>query len=579
MHVIRRAVIPIALVASLLVTAAPALGQCKSASWPFEIPPPSLHDGLEPFPLTSDRTSFYDGYTVLNSDTPVWNDIAHASGVLFAGTPYGGHVYDVSTDPRRRDPLQIAVIEGWPANIAGNPTGTRVTLPAFFAPNEIDSVYKAVDLKLFNGQIYYAIGGAVGIVLAQSNPGGVPSILYQEFHDQPGGGSDRHYSQVSLAVVGSRLYAFAATFVGSGVRVFDVTKATTAGCLLEEIGGVSCGGNSPAQGLMVTKPGASSRHKGVRVVDDPDGAGSGKAYMTVTWGTAGGVGLFELDLAGDTVVATSRGELAPGANTNDATLWRTGSVIGAALRTQGTSPFLAVYDLSSCLSDSCQGQNPSWQVDPNNKSSSRRIIASQAGGRDYLWTGEASRCVGPAPKEFIWDVTNFQQGASGVVDLTPSATASITGPDDLGNDFTKTLDYFRFYYPDSPGGSARQLPRAGVFAQGDDGPYLFRAMNSSVDTHRLTTGLGGAGGAAGYAGTAGAAGSAGTEGSGGAENGGSGAGGGHADPASTDEGGCGCRAVGDGGVPPNAWLGAALGAWLFARKRRNVQGEGVNARP
>ncbi len=478
--------IPRVLLTSLLILAAlaslamPTSAQCSNET-DFDIPPLSLWaNTLQPFPISSDRLSTFNGFQFPNSSYPIWTDIQTAGGYLLATTPYGGNIYDATTQARKESPQLKYVLEGW-LGLRGNPpipSSSVVSFPQWTAepPGEVNQMMARGAAQAYGGKIYFAVSGVIGLAVFEFNPAtpnSPPVSIYQDY-DGFNGDRDSSYGGIDFVEVGGTLYLIAAAKELGAVRAWDISKAATRTCAWESVGGTtSCGGNSPYVGILASRTGAAPISP--NAISAVEGA-NGKAYLAVNWWLARGVEVLELNKVGVSLQATSRGLVASTVQHVSSEIWRRGSTYGLAARERGTAGRLVLYNLSSCVAGSCSSAPLVWSRAMFDQVGGSRVTVAETGARAFLWTGEPTACSGSTEKETLLDVTNFTQ-SNGVVDLTPRTTAVLTGPGGTG-----TVNYFRFYYPENVTGSLRQAPLAADFSS--DG-YLYRAMQSSVDSHLL----------------------------------------------------------------------------------------------
>ncbi|HEY3570332.1 MAG TPA: PKD domain-containing protein [Thermoanaerobaculia bacterium] len=366
------------------------------------------------------------------------------NGYVLMALAHGIGIWDARTDPA--NPALVAAVR-YPAI-----TGQFPFLPT----GELSKI------------VFGGIGAAddsVAAITGYSGAGILVFDLTDKAHPRPAyQNAGKTSDSVYVAKIGGVHYGFLAA---SGLYVYNLDKALTYnGCL--ETDGVNAG-NCP--GVLVKQV----------TTDAP--AGSFVAgvdnFVAVTLGT-GGFQIFDM--------TNPLNPVAKGTGQRDR------PVQGLAMWKQGTSYYLAarlgksasvrlsqtaIYDVSCLASANGCGAlgGPLSTLNTDSASGTEYLSFSRSGSTPFLYAGGDGYCSGSdgQQREWLLDVSNPVVPK----DITPSSTMDTHAPYN-GVDTHVNINYWSYFYRESPTGFNLVAPRAGKF----NGDYFYRAGRSIFDIHK-----------------------------------------------------------------------------------------------
>ena len=411
------------LLSMTFVLATPAMGGECSDRFPHEPAPSELWGFIRPVDTGAlpsgggnRRSTFYNGFQIADSFTPLWLDVDPAGDYLLTTMPYGLQIWDVG-DGTSSDMFRIQNMSGW-----------QGAYPSFPPLGEDDFIWLTGDThEHAENRVYYAQVGLIGLAVWSWNPQSpfaVPKIHYQHEID-----TLSQYVDVELLQVSGRVYAFVANNAGSlsRVEVYDVTASQPLnGCL--DIGGVSTCANVHLGSFDV----------GESALRDISGVGQ---FLATTHSFSDGIRLWKV---GSSVLSPQLlKEVAPSDNTKNSGLWLHKGSYGLAVQTNSN---FKIFDVSACLGrGSCAAAAP-VKYNKAFGGSAGLISVFSAGGRALAYSAHVSQCSGPENKEELLDVSELDE----VREIMPRSTGSFPegGPVDYPGWYTPQSGVgFQWYQP------------------------------------------------------------------------------------------------------------------------------------
>jgi PKD repeat protein len=414
-------------------------------------PPPSAlwsNAQLQPawtgaLPSDRDTTNFNELYE--NYGSRNWFEgVEIQNGYILMALAHGIGIWDARTDPA--NPALVAAAR-YPAI-----TGQFPFLPT----GELSKI------------VFGGIGAAddgVAAITGYSGAGILVFDLTDKTHPRPAyQNAGKTSDSVYVAKVGGTRYAFLAA---NGLYVYNLDKAITYnGCL--ETDGVNAG-NCP--GVLVKQvTTASSAGSFVHGVDN---------FVAVTLGT-GGFQVFDMTNPLNPVAKVTGAQDRP---IQGIAMWHQGASYYLAARLGKSATVrlsqTAIYDVS-CIAgaNGCGGLgSPLSILNTDSASGTEYLSFSRSGATPFLYAGGDGYCSGSdgQQREWLLDVSNPALPQ----DITPANTLDTHAPYN-GVDTHVTIDYWSYFYRESPTGFNLMAPRAGKF----NGDYFYRAGRSVFDVHK-----------------------------------------------------------------------------------------------
>src|SRR5436305_2176800 len=417
---------------------------------PATPPPSSLWGNAQLQPawtgtLPSDRDATNFNELLENYGSRNWFEgVSIQNGYVLMALAHGIGIWDAHTDPANP---ALVVAARYPAVTGQFP---------FLPPGELSKI------------VFGGIGAAddgVAAIAGYSGAGILVFDLTDKTHPRPAyQNAGKSSDSVYVAKIGGIRYGFLSA---SSLYVYNLDKAITySGCL--ETDGVNAG-NCP--GVLVKQV----------TTDAP--AGSFVAgvdnFVAVTLGTGG----FQIFDATNPLNPISKGIGQRDRPVQGLAMWKQGTSYYLAARL-GKSASLrlsqtAIYDVSCIASaNGCGALAPlGTPLSTDSASGTEYLTFSRSGATPFLYAGGDGYCSGPDGQQHEWlldvpDPTNPN-------DITPSATTPETAPYN-GLNTTVAVNYWSYFYRESPTGSNLVAPRGGMF----NGDYFYRAGRSIFDVHK-----------------------------------------------------------------------------------------------
>jgi PKD repeat protein len=420
-----------------------AYSSCRS---PASSVPATYWGDLRPtdegtLPAQRDSTLYNDISQIgsfLGGNIPQWTSLDIENGWIFAGVAMGLQIWDARGSAAAQ-PVRKANVKG----------------PSQFPiwTHDLHEVQAVRDLDAPPGNdnvVAIAVNAAGGLVVFDTSDKTSPRGAY--------GDRGKLGKQVWAGRVGGRDYAFLATQT-TGLLAYDLTTAAaSAGCIEETPAVQSCGVYRGRIGLRDT----------VNFVDGVSDATGTRMWVVSSSGLPSLRG-FEIHNVSTPGQSPQPPILSGLADTivQGVALWRRGASYYLAVRVTAAAPQGRIYDVTNCLvSGVCSLGAPIAQLTMTSEPSEYYVTWSSAQGRDFLYFGGVSKCLGGLQSEWLFDVTVPSQPFELMKPL-PSQPAS----------------YWGWYYRRNATGFNNVGPRAGKF----NGPYFYRAAMSIFDVHQLAT--------------------------------------------------------------------------------------------
>jgi hypothetical protein len=384
------------------------------------------------------------------------------NGWVIAGLAHGIGIWDARTNPavptflsaRRYGPGQAG---GFPYIPTGE--GSKIPFGAVDAPAGVDTLAAVAG---YNG---------TGILVFDLRDKTTPRAIYQN--------SGKTSEAVYAARIAGRNYAFLGSQTPPGVYVYDLDRALT---------------NSPSgSGCRQDDSTSPSACPGVRIGTFPALPGGGYyvhgvgSLVAVGHGAGRGLSLYDVS---DPASPEMRGQALQGTSgypVYGVAMWQAagktyaGARVGVKVLPGGQlSPEeVQIFDVTACATGPCSpifvGNHPA----ATGGQSQYLTVSSDGSGKPFLYVGSDANCAGNSgatisAREYLLDVSN----PAAPVNVTPTVT---TGVEALYGTTTvsKAVNYWSWYYRESPSGFNLVAPRSGKF----NGDYFYRAGRSVFDFH------------------------------------------------------------------------------------------------
>lgn len=428
--------------------------------------------GFQPAETTIDRlrdSTAYNGFQLLGApsggpnDLEFFNavDILADGGTTYLYTAYnsGWQIWNI-TGSLADSPLRVSFRDGW-----RNDFHLFQTLPTelYFLIWDIS----VIDPPGSPGDTLVGVAGTepVGFSIWDAEDKTDPHQIYQNTGHQNG-------YQVDTANINGRSYAFVAS--GSGVEIYDMTRAREVGPCFEDTGtGTTCGGGNPVyRGSLTPWPWGRTRYVDVMSVGGRDFIALSDSFVSNPLGVevreildpstgssvqrihglhtiSYGVSLF--DYAGDQYLAAINFDEINIYNLNNCLTTGTGCNFS---NLESTTPTVALQDFAF-------------------------LQYSESNGAPYLYQGFHTLCSQPP--------TNSDSNLEHLLDLSGLATG---GPvvEIVGESYNdpghvapqRRLNYWTSYYDQATTGFSLVAGKHGMF----NGQYFYRAAQGVLDIHK-----------------------------------------------------------------------------------------------
>jgi PKD repeat protein len=413
-------------------------------------PPPSVlwsSSELQPaytgaLPPDRDSTSFNE-FTENYGNRNWFEGLEIQNGYIIAGLSHGIGFWDIRTDPA--NPAFVAA-KRYPA-LGQNgfpylPTGeqSKIVFGGIAAPDDTVAAIAG-----------YSGAGLLVIDIADKAH---PRAAYQN--------SDKTSDSVYAAKINGVRYAF---YAAGGLFTYNLDKALTFnGCLQSSANPNNCPGVMVGQAPTTVQAGSF-----VHGVDN---------YVAVSFSGSGGFQVFDMS---DPSHPVSKAIGARDRSAQGIAMWKQGTsyYLGVRLgRSALSGPQTAIYDVS-CIANAngCSGLTPLVARSYDTLSGSEYLTFSRSGSIPFLYVGGDAYCNGSdgQQREWLLDVSN----PASPRDITPTTTADMVAPYN-GVDTHVAINYWSYFYRESPTGFNLMSPRSGKFS----GDYFYRAGRSILDSHK-----------------------------------------------------------------------------------------------
>jgi hypothetical protein len=384
------------------------------------------------------------------------------NGWVIAGLAHGIGVWDARTTPdvptfvsaRRYGPGQVG---GFPYIPIGE--GSKIPFGAVDAPAGVDTLAAVAG---YNG---------TGILVFDLRDKTTPRPIYQN--------SGKTSEAVYAARLAGRSYAFLGSQTPPGVFVYDLDRALT---------------NSPSgSGCRQDDSSSPSACPGVRIASFPALPGGGYylhgvgTLVTVGHGAGRGFSVYDVSTPASPQMRGEAMSGAAGYPIYGVAMWESAgkTYVGARVGVKNLgggnlSPQeLQIFDVTACTTGLCTPTPVSSYPAATGGQSQYLTVSADASGKPFLYLGSDANCGATggatiASREFLLDVSTPTAPA----DVTPSVTIGVSALYDTTT-VSKSVNYWSWYYRESPSGFNLLVPRSGKF----NGDSFYRAGRAMFDFH------------------------------------------------------------------------------------------------
>jgi PKD repeat protein len=422
---------------------------CASPATP---PPSQLWGDLQPvgtsLPPERDTTNFNE-FREAYYNRNWFFDVDIENGFAIVGLAHGIGVWDLRSDPANPTVLsakRYTPVSGFPYVPGGEQS--KIVFGAVDAPAGVDTVAAIAGY------------GDAGIVVFDLSDKTQPRPVYQD----TGKGADSIYA----ATIQGRHYAFLPTT--AGLFVYDLSTAVASNPCTESA-------FTPAAstcGVMKARIDTGLTPYFVHGVDN---------YLVVSFGSSKGFRVYDISNPAAPQVELEALTGGSGRSVTGVAMWKQGGqyYVGArgGISASNNKAETLIYNVS-CVTGTCGSFPLLSQTTTQTGGQSEYLSFSRSGATPFLYAGSDANCNNTAvlsQREYLLDVSN----PSDPVDVTPGSTLPRSAIYN-GVNQTKNVNYWSWYYRESPTGFNLVAPRHGEF----HGEYFFRAGRSVFDVHRLT---------------------------------------------------------------------------------------------
>ncbi len=420
----------------LAFLAGPLRGHCTTPSSASPVPADRWGD-LEPRSILGDNTCYRFNHEPDCSD-PMWFDLAHADGLLFAVNGSAFEIYDTTTNP------------------AQPPKVKSLCRPVRGTWLKTDQDFYATSIAVPPGDGTIAIvglQGGMGVAVIDTTTPSQAFVRYQDEGPQTNGNAT--IWDVHATTLGAADWGFAVDDT-QDVHVYDLDRARTVNCLDHH--GYNCAGTYRGRLVVAGQPVRAARAYAGAI------AGTGSLILlraptgkTQVWDISGAVAGGDARLVGE-VTQVPLGSF---------TMWQ-----------DGAATYLAVAygQETSIYSVPCAGQagatctpalvrkhaTPGGLAINGVRTTTDSVRHSRDGDIHYLFVGSTNVPGGGPQREYLFNIND----PANPVEQTPQ---------------THPGGYWGWYYKDNPTGFWNIAPYTGLVS----GNHFYRAAFGLLDVHEL----------------------------------------------------------------------------------------------
>lgn len=401
-----------------------------------------------PLPAERDTTNFNE--VTQNYASRNWfNGVDIENGWVLAGLAHGIGVWDARTNPAK------------PTFIVAKRWGPNQAFPYIPAGESSKIVFGAIDAPEGNDRVAAITGyNGAGILVFDLSDKSSPRPAYQDY--------EKTGESVYAATIGGTNYAFFPSSVPGGVYIYNLDRAVASNGCFESTSAPGCAGVKVG---VISTPGTPYFVHGVG------------NYLVVSFGSSRGLQIYDVSNPANPQLKLTAYTGSTGRPVQGVALWQEGGSYYLAARlgiTKTQSKAQTQIFNVNCIASGCSGLGgPLWSADLNSNSGSEYLSFSRSGSRPFLYVGADGACAndsGEVQREWLYDVSN----PSVPDEVSPGSSMAVTASYG-GQNLTKQVNYWTWYYRASATGFNLVAPRAGKFI----GDYFYRAGRSLMDIHKL----------------------------------------------------------------------------------------------